>query len=131
MISCALALMLGGMEARAQSEVVWARDGDIDSFDPQRATSTLSRMVWYQIYDSLLEFDLQGELVPSLARDWEVSDDGLAVTFHLQEGVKCHDGSDFTASDVKFTADRALDEDKPSLTKASWGRFRMSLRLTI
>jgi peptide/nickel transport system substrate-binding protein len=100
----------GGAHAQAQSEVVWARDGDIDSFDPQRATSTLSRMVWYQIYDSLLEFDLNGELVPSLARDWEVSDDGLAVTFHLQEGVKCHDGSDFTASDVKFTADRALDD---------------------
>jgi peptide/nickel transport system substrate-binding protein len=120
-LSCTFALMLGSAPVLAQSEVVWARDGDIDSFDPQRATSTLSRMVWYQIYDSLLEFDLEGNLVPSLARDWEVGDDGLAVTFHLQDGVKCHDGTDFTASDVKFTADRALDADNPSLTKASWG----------
>lgn len=121
MLSCGLALAVAGGAAFAKDEVVWARDGDIDSLDPQRATSTLSRMVWYQIYDSLLEFDLDGNLVPSLARDWSVSDDGLAVTFELQEGVKCHDGSDFTAADVKFTADRALDDDNPSLTKASWG----------
>ena len=105
----------------ADTQIVWARDGDIDSLDPQRATSTLSRMVWYQIYDSLLEFSPSGELVPALARSWDIDNDGLHVTFHLQEGVKCHDGNDFTAEDVEFTADRALDEENPSLTKASWG----------
>jgi len=102
-------------------DVVWARDGDIDSLDPHRATSTLSRQLWYQVYDSLLEFNEQGQPVPHLAKEWTVSDDGLEVVFTLNEGIKCHDGSPFNADDVKWTADRAIFSDNPSLTKASWG----------
>lgn len=105
----------------AQESIVWARDGDIDSLDPHRATSTLSRMTWYQIYDSLLEFDDSGQPVPHLAKEWRVEDGGRKVTFVLNEGITCHDGTAFNAEDVKFTADRALSEDKPSITKASWG----------
>ena len=56
----ALAISLG-TQAFA-GDIVWARDGDIDSLDPHRATSTLSRQVWYQIYDSLLEFDDDGSV---------------------------------------------------------------------
>lgn len=109
-------------DAQAQEDaVVWARDGDIDSLDPHRATSTLSRMTWYQIYDSLLEFDLQGNLVPALAKDWNVSEDGRQITFTLNEGILCHDGAPFTSADVVYTVERALSDDNPSLTKASWG----------
>lgn len=102
-------------------DIVWARDGDIDSLDPHRATSTLSRQVWYQIYDSLLEFDETGAPVSNLAESWDVSDDGKDVTFHLREGLTCHDGSPFNADDVLWTANRALGENNPSLTKSSWG----------
>lgn len=117
LIACC-AITTTAVQAR---EVVWARDGDIDSLDPHRATSTLSRQLWYQVYDSLLEFNENGEVVPHLAREWEVNDTGTAVVFRLHDEIKCHDGSDFTASDVKWTADRALGENRPSLTKASWG----------
>ena len=102
-------------------DIVWARDGDIDSLDPHRATSTLSRQVWYQIYDSLLEFDDSGAPHANLAKSWTVSEDGLEVIFALNEGIKCHDGTDFNADDVLWTANRALFGDNPSLTKASWG----------
>ena len=107
--------------ASMAGDIVWARDGDIDSLDPQRATSTLSRQVWYQMYDSLLEFNDKGEVVPNLAKEWTVSPDGKEVVFRLNEGIKCHDGTPFDANDVKWTADRALSNDNPSLTKASWG----------
>ena len=102
-------------------DIVWARDGDIDSLDPHRATSTLSRQVWYQIYDSLLEFNDAGEPIPNLAKRWKVSEDGKEVTFVLADGINCHDGTAFNADDVMWTANRALDDDNPSLTKASWG----------
>jgi peptide/nickel transport system substrate-binding protein len=113
------AMMVASGPALA-NELVWARYGDIDSLDPHRATSTLSMQVWDQIYDTLLAFDDEGVAQPNLAKSWEVSDDGLSYTFALQEGVKCHDGTDFGAKDVKFTIDRAFG-DNPSLTQTSWG----------
>lgn len=114
------AWMAWGAVAHAK-DIVWARDGDIDSLDPQRATSTLSRQLWYQVYDSLLEFNDQGELVPNLAKSWKVTDGGKLVTFKLHKGIKCSDGTPFNADDVVFTAKRALSNDHPSITKASWG----------
>ncbi|MGR3781945.1 MAG: ABC transporter substrate-binding protein [Albimonas sp.] len=114
----AAALAAGG--AAQAADLVWARYGDADSLDPHRATSTLSMQVWDQIYDTLLAFDMEGTPGPNMAESWEVSDDGLTYTFKLAEGIKCHDGSDFTAQDVKFTIDRAFG-DNPSLTRTSWG----------
>jgi peptide/nickel transport system substrate-binding protein len=115
----ALAMALGSGAMAA--DIVWGRDGDIDSLDPHRATSTLSRQVWYQIYDSLLEFDDDGNVVPNLAESWEVSDDGTEITFMLHDDIVCHDGTPFNADDVVWTAERAIFSDNPSLTKASWG----------
>lgn len=101
--------------------LVWARYGDADSLDPQRTTTTLSWQVFDQIYDTLLAFDDNGEVVPNLAKEWTVSEDGLEATFVLNEGITCHDGTPFDAEDVKYTAERAISEDNPSVTKGAWG----------
>jgi peptide/nickel transport system substrate-binding protein len=116
-MTAALALAAGAVGAQ---ELVWARYGDIDSLDPHRATSTLSMQVWDQIYDQLLAFDMEGQPQPNMAKSWEVSEDGLAYTFALHDGILCHDGTPFDANDVKFTIDRAFG-DTPSLTRTSWG----------
>lgn len=104
--------------------LTWARYGDVDSLDPHRTTTTLSWQVFDQIYDTLLAFDDDGNVQANLAKEWEISDDGLQVTFVLNEGITCHDGTEFDAQDVKYTADRALNADNPSVTKASWGKIR-------
>ncbi|MFP4152744.1 MAG: ABC transporter substrate-binding protein [Alkalispirochaeta sp.] len=63
------------------------------------------------IYDYLIEMDPRtGELVPSLATEWE-TEDGKEWTIRLREGVTFHDGSDFTSEDVKFTLERTQDPD--------------------
>ena len=53
--------------------------------------------------DGLMTYDREGKRLPRLATQWEVSDDGLAYTFTLREGVKWSDGKPFTAEDVVFT----------------------------
>ncbi|MFA5467848.1 MAG: ABC transporter substrate-binding protein, partial [Sphaerochaetaceae bacterium] len=55
------------------------------------------------IYEFLVEMDSDtSELKPLLATDWQ-TDDGSTWTFHLRDDVRFHDGSPFTAADVKFT----------------------------
>jgi peptide/nickel transport system substrate-binding protein len=116
------AVPLAALGARAaDGTLVWARDGDSDSLDPQRTTTTLSWEVFAQIYDSLLAFDESGKIGPHLAKNWVVSPDGKEVSLTLNGDVTCHDGAPFTAEDVKYTIDRALDAKNPSITKASWG----------
>ncbi|NET35216.1 MAG: ABC transporter substrate-binding protein [Cyanothece sp. SIO1E1] len=101
--------------------LIWARHGDVDSLDPHRTTTTLSWQVFDQIYDTLLAFDANGKLVPHLAKSWMPSEDGREVTFVLNEGITCHDGTPFDGQDVKFTADRAFNTGNASVTQASWG----------
>lgn len=57
------------------------------------------------------------EFIPSLAKDWEISEDGTVYTFHLREGVKWNDGEEFTAEDVIFTFDVIKDKDVPTSTR--------------
>lgn len=101
--------------------LVWARYGDADSLDPQRTTTTLSWQIFDQVYDTLLAFNDDGDVVPNLAKEWTISDDGLEVIFVLNEGIMCHDGTAFDANDVKYTAERAINEENPSVTKGAWG----------
>ena len=61
------------------------------------------------IFDLLVDVDPDtAEIVPELARSWEISDDNLTYTFHLQEGVIFHDGAPLTAADVEFTIESVL-----------------------
>lgn len=63
------------------------------------------------IFCGLTDIDEQGKIVPSLARDWDVSVDGLTYTFYLRRDVVWHDGEPFTADDVLFTVGGMQHED--------------------
>ncbi len=51
-------------------------------------------------YDTLFEYNSEGEVVGVLAEDWSMSEDGKTYTFQIKQGVKFSDGSDLTAEDV-------------------------------
>jgi peptide/nickel transport system substrate-binding protein len=72
-----------------------------------------TNMVAGNIYESLLRHDQQLKPQPSLAKSWEISPDGKVYTFHLQQGVKWHDGKPFSAADVVFSLDVMLREVNP------------------
>ncbi len=122
--AAAAAISLACAAAAQAGDIVWARYGDIDTLDPQKATSTLSLQVWSLVYDTLLATDKDGNPVPNLAKSWTVNAAGTEYVFKLNEGAVCHDGTPLDANDVKYTVDRAFDTASPSVTKASWGPIR-------
>jgi len=77
---------------------------DVTHLNPAISTSYYIDTVSGQIYNSLMEYDYKTlEPVPELAKSWDISEDGLTYTFHLEEDVYWHDGEPFTSEDVKFT----------------------------
>ena len=91
-----------GNDTGAKDQIlVFGRGGDSVSLDPAAVTDGESIKVTQNIFETLLEFNEQDTSVKAgLAKEWEVSEDGLTYTFKLQEGVKFHDGTDFNAEAV-------------------------------
>lgn len=78
---------------------------EIDSLDPFNATAGDTKTVMDQVFDGLFDVDEDGNLVSDLSESYEVSDDGLTYDFKLKDGVKFHNGKDFSAEDVYYTYD--------------------------
>lgn len=71
--------------------------------DPLYSNDAVSNRIIKIIFNGLLTYDDDLNMVPDLADTWEVSADGREIVFYLRKGVKWHDGTDFTADDVVFT----------------------------
>ncbi len=86
----------------------WARAGDALTLDPHAQNEGPTHTVRHQMYEPLIIRDVTGAFVPTLATDWAPSADNPNVwVFNLRQGVKFHDGADFTAEDVVFSFERA------------------------
>lgn len=83
--------------------------GDMITFDPLTSSSFGDREVYYNIYDSLVAMDPNLQIIPALAEKWEAPDPTTYI-FHLRQGVKFHDGTDFNADAVKFNINRYLTD---------------------
>jgi peptide/nickel transport system substrate-binding protein len=96
----------------ANAETVrWARASDALTLDPHSQNQGVTHNFNHHIYETLMDRDLAGALTARLATDWYVKEDDPTVwVFELRQGVKFHDGADFTAEDVVFSLDRARSE---------------------
>lgn len=82
---------------------------DITTFEPAAISSRDNANVAEHIFRSLFGINAAGEVVPDLATELNVSEDGLAYVYTLQEGQTCHDGEALTAEDVAYSFNRAKD----------------------
>src|SRR6056297_1411027 len=98
-----------GSQGPARSHLDFAISGNPDTLDPHATSGTLTFQVVRSIYDTLLEPNAEGDLVPALAESWEVSPDGLEWTFRLRRDVVFHHGRELTSGDVVATINRIID----------------------
>jgi len=87
-------------EESAKKILVYGHSGNSTSLDPAHLKEGDSTHVTVNLYETLVNLDEQGTVVPSLAKKWKSSEDGLTYSFQLRKDVKFHDGTDFNADAV-------------------------------
>ncbi|WP_312474253.1 ABC transporter substrate-binding protein [Neobacillus sp.] len=99
----------GSTEKKGKKTVVIALGSDPVTFNPNGGDGG-SGYITANVMSSLVRQDDGYNILPDLAKNWDISNDGKTYTFHLREGVKWHDGKPFTAKDVKWTIDTIIEK---------------------
>ena len=102
----------------AQETVVIAQQLEHGSLNPADNRGLSDNTVGRVLFEGLIGFDKDLNLVPELASSWDINDDATAITFSLQDGVIFHDGTPFNAQEVKHYFDWARDGDNPLAGRA-------------
>src|SRR5919198_1025868 len=104
--------------------LVFALQSDVQTWDPPNSVLRESIILGYHVFDHLAARDLKtGKVGPSLAVSWKNVDD-TTWEVKLRAGVKFHDGSPFTARDVKATFDRVLDPAKKMTARGNHAKIK-------
>ena len=95
---------------------------DLDNLDPQVAKTAGIREVLFNIFEGLVKASPDGSVIPAVASDYEISEDGTTYTFTLREGVTFHNGDPVTVEDVVYSLERCAgseNEGTPLVTAFS------------
>ncbi len=111
--------------AARPSTIVYGSPYQPNTLNPITAPDIVSRSAIEMIFDGLVRADEKFQLQGELAQSWEVSPDGKEWTFALRQGVRWHDGREFTVDDVKFTYDTVIDPNtKPTVAKSDYAGIK-------
>ncbi len=117
-LTSALALIATGALA-AQTDVTIGMQLEPPHLDPTSAAAgAIDQVLYSNVFEGLTRFGPDGTVNAGLAESWDISEDGTTYVFKLRTGVKFHDGTDFEATDVVFSLDRARAEDSTNAQKA-------------
>ncbi len=98
------ALVVDFPDGEFGANIVETLPGDLATVNPLVNESMAGSAVIGRILEGLTTLDPNtGEVIPNLAKSWEISEDDLQYTFHLRRGIHWSDGHPFTADDVLFT----------------------------
>ncbi|MEA2176763.1 MAG: peptide/nickel transport system substrate-binding protein, partial [Solirubrobacteraceae bacterium] len=101
-----------GSGGRAPTSIVYGLAAEPANLDFTTTDgAAIPEAMLYNVYEGLVKVDQQGDIKPSLAKSWKVSDDGKTYTFELQPNVKFSNGSAFDAEAVKFSIERVQSDD--------------------
>src|SRR5881409_2505577 len=121
-----LTLILAGA-ASAQTKddtLVYALQSDVQNWDPPNSVLRESIILGYHVFDHLAARDLKtGKAGPSLAVSWKNLDD-TTWEVKLRKGVKFHDGTPFSARDVKATFDRVLNPENKLTARGNHAKIK-------
>jgi len=88
--------------------------GDASNLLPILSTDSASHQISSMIFNGLVKYDKDLNIVGVLAESWDISPNGLVITFYLRKDVKWHDGHPFTAEDVLYSYQITIDPKTPT-----------------
>ena len=97
-------------EVKAGGTLIVGLPGDPATYNPAVGMDEAGGLLYYQLFNNLAITDGDYNIIPDLADSWEYNEDFTKLTFYLHEGVKWHDGTDFTSADVKWTMETIIAE---------------------
>ena len=104
--------------------IVYAIQSDVPNWDPPNSVLRESIILGYHVFDHLAARDLKtGKVGPSLATSWRAIDE-TTWEVKLRQGVRFHDGTPFTARDVKASFDRVLDPEKKLTARGNHAKIK-------
>ena len=104
-----------GSKAPAYGDILVRGDiGDASNLIPILASDSASHAVGGMVYNGLVKYDKNMNIVGDLAESWDITQNGLVITFKLRKNVRWHDGKPFTAADVLYTYQVTIDPKTPT-----------------
>lgn len=94
-----------GKSEGVEKTLIVRASGDPMSFNPDTLPDDNNYHIVQNLYNRLVKLDASKQIVPDLATEWDVSEDGKIITFHLRDDAHWHDGEPVTSKDVKYTFD--------------------------
>src|SRR5713226_1408888 len=114
--------------AQTADTLVIDTTAEAENLDPALVTQASGYSIISSIFDTLVERDYSGALVPVLAESWSFPDPNT-IEFKLRQGVVFHNGEPFNAASVKFSIDRLLDPELKSPLAGGWPKAYQSVEV--
>lgn len=103
--------VLAESEGKYGDAIVVASKSDARTLIPILASDSASNQICGYLFNGIVKYDKNLNLIGDLAERWEVSADRLSITFYLRKNVFWHDGRPLTCEDVQFTYERLTDPE--------------------
>jgi len=101
-------------------KIIIGSTAEASNLIPMLSSDSASHEVSGFVFNGLIKYDKDLTLIGDLANSWDISEDGLVITFHLKKGIKWQDGVEFTADDVLFGYKTIIDEKTLSAYKEDY-----------
>lgn len=101
--ACAVSLTACGSNGGSDNTIVVGAQELTGTFSPLYYSSAYDGYAVDLVYNKLYEYDVNNTLQPALAESYEVSEDGMSLTFKLKKGIKFSNEQELQADDVEFT----------------------------
>ncbi len=105
-------LLFSNINTEAQAETQILRRGgagDPESLDPHRFINAFEGTILTDLFMGLVASSSEDKSIPGAASSWIVSDDGMAITFQMRDGITWSDGKPVTAEDFVYSFRRIMD----------------------